>query len=74
MQILCNSYTDLRWLMPYRTSRGRAGTAGSGGSGMNSSSSPGGSRKRPCSQSPARQASFAASIRSRDEATKFHQM
>ena len=44
------------------------------GAGMNSASSPGGRRKRPCSQSPARQASFAASIRSFDEATKFHQM
>lgn len=44
------------------------------GSGMNSSSSPGGSWKRPCAQSPCRQASFAASIRSFDEATKFHQM
>ena len=58
----------------YRTWRGRARTSGSGGSGMNSASSPGGKRKRPCAQSPARQASLAASIRSRDEATKFHHM
>ena len=55
-------------------SRGRTGTLGSGGSGMNSASSPGGSWKRPCAQSPARQACLAASMRSRDEATKFHQM
>lgn len=44
------------------------------GAGMNSASSPGGRRNRPCIQSPARQASFAASIRSFEEATKFHQM
>ncbi len=44
------------------------------GKGMNSASSPGGKLKRPCAQSPSRQASFAASIRSFEEATKFHQI
>jgi len=34
------------------------------GSGMNSASSPGGRWKRPCAQSPWRQAAFAASMRS----------
>ena len=45
-----------------------------GGKGMNSASSPGGNWKRPCFQSSPRQASFAASIRSFEEATKFHQI
>src|SRR5690606_34480122 len=44
------------------------------GSGMNSASSPGGSWNRPCSQSPLRQASLAASIFSCDDATKFHEI
>src|SRR5688572_26552154 len=44
------------------------------GAGMNSALSSGGSWKRPCSQSPCRQASLAASIFSFEEATKFHQI
>ncbi len=44
------------------------------GTGMNSSVSPVGSEKRPCSQSPAAHAALAASIFSWLEATKFHQI
>ncbi len=58
---------------PTAASSGRGGFYRSG-AGMNSASSPGGRRKRPCAQSPARHASRAASIRSLLEATKFHQI
>ena len=56
-----------------RNCRRKSGSYRSG-AGMNSPSSPDGSWNRPCAQSPARHASRAASIRSFDDATKFHQI